>query len=41
MSTATISKNIPVAKPFIGKEEEALVLEVLRSGWVSQGPKVR
>lgn len=40
MSTATMTRNIPVAKPFIGKEEEALVLEVLRSGWVSQGPKV-
>ncbi|HZR66790.1 MAG TPA: DegT/DnrJ/EryC1/StrS family aminotransferase [Terriglobales bacterium] len=40
MSTATITKNIPVARPFIGKEEEAAVLEVLRSGWVSQGPKV-
>ncbi len=40
MSTATITKNIPVAKPFIGREEEAAVLEVLRSGWVSQGPKV-
>ncbi len=40
MSTATVTKNIPVAKPFIGREEEAAVLEVLRSGWVSQGPKV-
>lgn len=40
MSTATITKNIPVARPFIGREEEAAVLEVLRSGWVSQGPKV-
>jgi perosamine synthetase len=40
MSTATLTKNIPVARPFIGREEEAAVLEVLRSGWVSQGPRV-
>jgi perosamine synthetase len=40
MSTATLTKNIPVARPFIGREEETAVLEVLRSGWVSQGPKV-
>jgi len=40
MSTATLTKTIPVARPFIGREEEAAVLEVLRSGWVSQGPRV-
>jgi dTDP-4-amino-4,6-dideoxygalactose transaminase len=40
MSTATLTRNIPVARPFIGREEETAVLEVLRSGWVSQGPKV-
>lgn len=40
MSTASITKTIPVARPFIDREEEAAVLEVLRSGWVSQGPKV-
>lgn len=32
--------KIPVARPFFGKEEELAVAEVLRSGWVSQGPKV-
>jgi len=31
---------IPVARPFIGEEEEIGVLEVLRSGWVTQGPRV-
>ena len=29
---------IPVARPFFGPEEEAAVAEVLRSGWVAQGP---
>jgi perosamine synthetase len=32
--------TIPVARPFFGAEEETAALEVLRSGWVSQGPKV-
>jgi dTDP-4-amino-4,6-dideoxygalactose transaminase len=31
---------IPVARPSFGPAEEAAVLEVLRSGWVSQGPRV-
>jgi dTDP-4-amino-4,6-dideoxygalactose transaminase len=31
---------IPVARPFIGQEEEYGVLQVLRSGWVTQGPRV-
>jgi dTDP-4-amino-4,6-dideoxygalactose transaminase len=31
---------IPVARPFVGSEEEGVVLEVLRSGWLSQGPRV-
>jgi len=33
-------RNIPVARPAMGAEEEAAVLQVLRSGWISQGPKV-
>jgi perosamine synthetase len=33
-------KNIPVARPFVGREEEEAVLEVLRSGWLSQGQRV-
>jgi dTDP-4-amino-4,6-dideoxygalactose transaminase len=31
---------IPVARPFFGSAEENAVAEVLRSGWVSQGPRV-
>jgi perosamine synthetase len=33
-------KMIPVARPFVGAEEESAVSEVLRSGWLSQGPRV-
>lgn len=32
--------RIPIAKPDFGEEEEAAVCEVLRSGWVVQGPQV-
>ena len=32
--------GVPVARPFIGEEEIEAVAEVLRSGWVTQGPKV-
>jgi len=32
--------KIPITKPEFDQEEEQAVLEVLRSGWVSQGPKV-
>jgi len=42
MSTVTISltKTIPVARPFVGRLEEEAVVETLRSGWVTQGPRV-
>jgi perosamine synthetase len=41
MTTAARPLNmIPVARPCFGQEEEQAVLEALRSGWVSQGPKV-
>ena len=33
-------KMIPVARPYVGREEEQAVAEVLRSGWLSQGPRV-
>jgi dTDP-4-amino-4,6-dideoxygalactose transaminase len=31
---------IPVARPSIGEAEELAVVEVLRSGWITQGPRV-
>jgi perosamine synthetase len=34
------NKMIPVARPSIGEAEERAVLEVLRSGWITQGPRV-
>jgi perosamine synthetase len=35
-----VTAMIPVARPYIGAEEEQAVIEVLRSGWVTQGPRV-
>jgi perosamine synthetase len=35
-----VTKMIPVARPYIGEEEEQAVIDVLRSGWVTQGPRV-
>lgn len=32
--------KIPVAKPDLGEEEVALVSETIRSGWITQGPRV-
>ncbi len=32
--------NIPITKPYFGKEEELAVIDPIRSGWVVQGPKV-
>jgi perosamine synthetase len=40
MSTTSVIRNIPVARPSIGVEEENAVIAALRSGWVSQGPQV-
>ncbi len=40
MTQAVQNLTIPVARPCFGLEEEQAVLEVLRSGWVSQGPRV-
>jgi perosamine synthetase len=35
-----LTDMIPVARPYIGAEEEQAVIDVLRSGWVTQGPRV-
>jgi dTDP-4-amino-4,6-dideoxygalactose transaminase len=40
MSAAAALKTIPVARPSFGTEEEEALLAALRSGWVSQGPRV-
>jgi len=40
MTAPTPLKTIPVARPSFGLDEEKAVLEVLRSGWVSQGARV-
>ena len=37
---SVLLKTIPVARPSFGVAEEQAVVEVLRSGWVSQGPRV-
>jgi perosamine synthetase len=36
----TVPMNVPIARPSFGQLEEEAVIEVLRSGWVSQGPRV-
>lgn len=33
--------RIEVAKPYLDEREEKAVLEVIKSGWLSQGPKVK
>lgn len=41
MSTVTENRRmIPVARPYVGAEEEEAVVQVLRSGWLSQGQRV-
>ena len=34
------ARFIPLAKPCVGPEEEAAVLEALRSGWLTSGPQI-
>jgi len=36
----TGTREIPLARPWIGEREEELVLEVLRSGRLSLGPTI-
>jgi perosamine synthetase len=40
MITSTARMSVPITKPWLGEAEELAVLEVLRSGWLVQGPKV-
>src|SRR5260370_2785849 len=41
MSTITTAKlTIPLSRPFVSKEEEGAVLEVVRTGWGSERPLV-
>jgi dTDP-4-amino-4,6-dideoxygalactose transaminase len=38
--SSVLTKSVPVARPSFGAAEEQAVTEVLRTGWVSQGPRV-
>jgi perosamine synthetase len=38
--TTPIKHAIPIARPYVGQEEEQAVVQSLRSGWLSQGPRV-
>jgi perosamine synthetase len=40
MTTASARLTIPLTRPMLGVREELAVLDVLRSGWLVQGPKV-
>lgn len=40
MKKKTGKYNIPIIKPFFNKREEKALAEVIKSGWVTQGPKV-
>ena len=38
--TARTSPQIPLCRPFLSEKEELAAVEVLRSGWLMEGPKV-
>ncbi len=38
--TTSVKRSIPIARPFVGPEEEHAVIASLRSGWLSQGLRV-
>src|SRR5262245_52383358 len=40
MPRTGVASVIPVAIPYLGEEEARAAQEVIRSGWVTQGPKV-
>ena len=35
-----MKKHIPISKPYFNKQEEKVISDVIRSGWVMQGPRV-
>lgn len=39
VSSSKPHKFLPLAKPVLGKEEEKAVIQALRSGWITLGPK--
>lgn len=41
MTTNLFRDQIPLLRPWTGDEEVSAAAEVIRSGWISQGPKVR
>ncbi|MDP8264942.1 MAG: DegT/DnrJ/EryC1/StrS family aminotransferase [Candidatus Aceula lacicola] len=40
-NSENVKKIIPITRPFFGEEEVGAASEVIRSGWVTQGPKVK
>src|SRR6266478_3294791 len=38
--TTSVKQSIPIARPYVGQEEEQAVIQSLRSGWLSQGQRV-
>ena len=40
-NSENLKKTIPITRPFFGEEEVRAASEVIRSGWVTQGPKVK
>src|SRR5450631_45693 len=40
IATDLFTDQIPLLKPWTGEEEVRAAADVIRSGWVSQGPKV-
>jgi dTDP-4-amino-4,6-dideoxygalactose transaminase len=41
MSTPAADRMIPIARPLVGSEEEAAVIDALRSGQLAEGPRVK
>lgn len=39
-TTALFSDHVPLMRPWLDEEEMAAVCEVMRSGWITQGPRV-